>query len=300
MSARAYVRPRLGRLHQYEGRHAPRYRNKPTAVSLRWPSFTVVTPSLNQGRFIAETLDSVLSQGCPLLEYVVQDGGSDDNTLAVLQHYSERLSRWRSEPDRGQSDAINRGFESTSGEIMAWLNSDDLFLPGALATVARYFAEHPDVEVVYGDRLLIDEEGREVGRWILPGHDGEVLKWNDYVPQETLFWRRRIWEKIGSRVDESFRFAMDWDLLIRFQAAGAHFAHIPRFLGAFRVHEAQKTSAQVDIGVAEMNRVRAQSLGRVPSRDDIRRAVFKYVVRHIAVDRAYGVTSALGLQHRLI
>lgn len=88
---------------------------------------------------------------------------------------------------------------------MAWPNSDDLLLPGALSTVADYFARHPDVDVVYGDRLLIDRNGMEIGRWIMPGHDNTVLSWVDYIPQETLFWRRRIWDKTGAQVDESFR-----------------------------------------------------------------------------------------------
>jgi len=178
---------------------------------------------------------------------------------------------------------------------MAWLNSDDLLLPGALACVANYFARHPEVDVVYGNRLLIDEDDMEIGRWILPGHDNEVLSWVDYVPQESLFWRRSIWEKVGGNVDESFRFAMDWDLLLRFRDAGAQFAHIPCFLGAFRVHAQQKSSAAMsDVGVPEMNRIRERILGRVPSMKEIQKAVKPFLARHVAVDMAYRIKVRIG------
>jgi glycosyltransferase involved in cell wall biosynthesis len=300
MSFIEHFMPRLGRLRHY----APRQVTKQSDVSWTgkgsYPTISLVTPSFNQGHFIAETLDSVLSQRYPALEYVVQDGGSSDGTTDVLRRYAGRLAAWRSQPDKGQADAVNKGFEGTRGEIMAWLNSDDLLLPGALATVARYFAEHPDVDVVYGDRLLIDEEGREVGRWILPGHDGSVLRWIDFIPQETVFWRRRIWDAAGGMVDDSFHFAMDWDLLARFQAAGARFAHIPRFLGAFRIHSEQKTSAQIRTGKAEMNRVRMMTLGRVPSRLEVILAATPYLMRHMGVDACYSLSSAWGVKHRVL
>jgi carbamoyltransferase len=300
MSFIEHFMPRLGRLRHY----APRQVTKQSDVSWTWkgsyPTISLVTPSFNQGHFIAETLDSVLSQRYPALEYVVQDGGSSDGTTDVLRRYAGRLAAWRSQPDKGQADAVNKGFEGTRGEVMAWLNSDDLLLPGALATVARYFAEHPDVDVVYGDRLLIDEEGREVGRWILPGHDGSVLRWIDFIPQETVFWRRRIWDAAGGMVDDSFHFAMDWDLLARFQAAGARFAHIPRFLGAFRIHSEQKTSAQIRTGKAEMNRVRMMTLGRVPSRLEVILAATPYLMRHMGVDACYSLSSAWGVKHRVL
>jgi hypothetical protein len=124
-----------------------------------------------------------------------------------------------------------------------------------------------------------------------------VLSWADYVPQETLFWRRSLWEKVGGRIDESFRFAMDWDLLVRFRQAGARFARIPRFLGGFRVHAKQKTSAGIsDIGFEEMNRIRARILGRVPSTIEVRKAVAPYLMRHAAVDLGWRIRDKLGMQ----
>ena len=219
---------RLGNLNQYSPsplRDIPVYKSSTAQANL--PTISIVTPSFRQGHFIERTLLSVLNQNYPKLEYYVQDGGSTDNTIAILKSYEDKLSGWVSKKDSGQSQAINHGFANTKGEIMAWLNSDDLLLPGALAVVADYFNLHPDVDVVYGNRLLIDENDMEIGRWIMPGHDSDILSWVDYVPQETLFWRRSIWDKAGGQIDESFRFAMDWDLLVRLRDAGAKFAHIP-------------------------------------------------------------------------
>jgi glycosyltransferase involved in cell wall biosynthesis len=258
------------------------------------PTISIVTPSFRQAGFIERTIKSVLDQDYPRLEYAVQDGGSDDGTVQILERYAHRLA-WASEPDSGQTQAINRGFARTRGEIMAWLNSDDILLPGALAAVADYFRRHPEVDVVYGNRVLIDERDCLIGRWVMPPHDDNILSWADYVPQETLFWRRRIWEKVGGRVDESFRFAMDWDLLVRFRDAGARFKRLPRFLGGFRIHEKQKTSAAIgDIGFQEMDRIRERVHGRVPSGMEVRRAVAPYLLRHVASDVRWRIGDLLG------
>ncbi len=123
---------------------------------------------------------------------------------------------------------------------MAWFNSDDLLAPRALAFVAAYFAANPDVDVVYGHRIIIDDADREVGRWIMPRHEEDSIEWIDYVPQETLFWRKRAWDLAGG-IDPSFQFALDWDLLARFQQAGCKIVRLPYFLGCFRVHSQQKT-----------------------------------------------------------
>jgi glycosyltransferase involved in cell wall biosynthesis len=286
----------LGNLNQYAPvplRHIPTYTSLTAQANL--PTISIVTPSFRQGNFIERTLLSVLNQNYSKLEYHVQDGGSPDQTTTILKRYEEQLSSWSAKKDSGQSQAINHGFANTSGEIMALLNSDDLLLPNALAIVADYFNRHPDVDVVYGNRLLIDEYDMEIGRWIMPGHDSDVLSWVDYVPQETMFWRRRIWDKIGGQVDESFRFAMDWDLLVRFRDAGAKFAHIPRFLGAFRIHAHQKTSAAInEIGHKEMNRIRERLHGKVPTRKDIHKSVLPFMLKHVAVDMVYRVKMRLG------
>ncbi len=287
--------PRLGNLNQHDPvplREIPPYSNSTRHSNL--PTISIVTPSYHQGDFIERTLLSVLNQNYPKLEYYVQDGDSQDNTIATLKRYEDKLNGWVSKKDSGQSQAINLGFANTSGEIMAWLNSDDLLLPGTLAIVADYFHRHPEVDLVYGNRLLIDEMDMEIGRWILPGHDSDVLSWVDYIPQETMFWRRSLWNKIGGSIDESFKFAMDWDLLLRFREAGANIAHIPRFLGAFRIHEQQKTSAVInEIGQQEMNRIRERCLGKVPSRQEIRKKVMPFMFKHMIVDTFYQVKRKL-------
>ncbi len=282
--------PRLGNLDQYQPRPITRLKSvKPVEIDspLR---ISIVTPSFNQGAFISRTIQSVINQQYPSLEYFVQDGGSGDSTIQTLKQLENALSGWESVKDSGQSEAINRAFRKTTGDIMAWINSDDLLLPGSLQTVANYFSDHPDVDVVYGDRLLINENNMEIGRWLMPGHDSAVLNWVDYVPQETMFWRRSIWERVGGQIDETFHFAMDWDLLVRFSDAGANFAHIPRFLGAFRIHEQQKTSAEMNqVGQEEMDRIRARQLGRVPTQPEVKKAITSFLVRHIFVDLRYRV-----------
>jgi glycosyltransferase involved in cell wall biosynthesis len=286
---RARLSPKLGVLDQYPPRplHVPSsYRDGP---DLRVPPLiTLVTPSFGQAHFLERTLESVLGQDYPRLEYVVQDGGSRDGTVAILERYQGRLARCVSAPDRGQAHAVNLGFAGSSGDVMGYLNSDDLLLPGALHAVAATFERHPDVDVVYGHRVVIDEEDGEIGRWVLPPHDDEVLSWADYVPQETLFWRRRVWERVGSGMDESFRFALDWDLLLRLRDAGARFLRVPRFLGCFRVHPTQKTSARMeDLGLLEMARLRERCHGRNVTEEEIRRHTRPYLWRHLVVHKLY-------------
>jgi glycosyltransferase involved in cell wall biosynthesis len=237
----------------------------PRAPAHLQPRFAIVTPSFNQARFVEQTITSVLHEEV-MLDYVVQDGGSADGSVDILRHHAARLRAWESVPDQGQADAVARGFAKTTGrpeDLMAWLNSDDFYLPGALRFVADWFAQHPEVDVLYGNRVVVDEKGREIRRWFLPRHDEEVLRLNDYVPQETLFWRRRIWDRVGG-VDTSLQFAIDWDLLLRFHEAGAAIVHVPYFLACFRVHQAQKTSAQIkSTGQQEIDRLRTRTHGRL-------------------------------------
>lgn len=283
------LRPRIGRLCQHKPRplripeHYMHHRLLPHP-----PSMSIVTPSLNQAPMLDKTIASVLDQQYPHLQYIVQDGGSSDGTLEVLQKWDGRLHHWASAPDGGQANAINLGFDHATGRIMAYLNSDDLLLPGSLSYVAEFFETHPEIDVVYGHRVLIDENDDEIGRWILPPHDDEVLSWADYVPQETLFWRRSVWEKIGACIDETFRFAIDWDLILRMREAGARFARLPRFLGAFRVHPQQKTSVLIsDVGIGEMNRLRRRVLGHVPDQEEVHLHVAPYLLRHLYCHAAY-------------
>ena len=285
-TAKKLLRPRLNRLRQYPARPV---RLRPghdgaTTPGERLPSLALVTPSYNQGPFIRATIDSVLAQAYPDLSYRVMDGGSTDETPRLLAAYGERVA-WQSERDRGQADAINKGFAAIGGEIMGWLNSDDLLLPGTLAYVGRFFRDHPEVDIVYGHRIVIDEEGREIGRWVLPGHDPAALALTDYVPQETMFWRAAVWRKIGP-LDAGFHYAMDWDFLLRASRAGFRFRRLPRFLGCFRVHGEQKT-ARTGAITEEMDRLRQRHFGRPVPQQEISRGLRAYQLRQIAWDWAY-------------
>ncbi|MBA2742294.1 MAG: glycosyltransferase [Actinobacteria bacterium] len=293
----SWMKPRIGRLRHYEPkplRVPARYLR--TRAPERAPTITIVTPSFQQGRFLERTIYSVVSQQYPDLEYVVQDGGSSDQTLDVLQRFEPLLTRWISEEDGGQGDAINRGFRETTGDIMAWLNSDDLLLPGSLACVARFFVEQPDVDVVYGHRLMIDENDAQIGSWILPRHDDVALTLADYIPQETLFWRRRVWEAVGSRVDPSFAYALDWDLLLRFRDVGAKMARIPRYLGAFRVHDEQKTTVSHMVGSSECSRLRERVHGRDISVHEVYQRLKPYLLRHLLIDTCHRFVDRMPVQ----
>jgi glycosyltransferase involved in cell wall biosynthesis len=257
-----------------------------------------VTPSFGQGHFLERTLYSVVNQNYPALEYVVQDGGSTDETTVVLRRYEDSLLHWVSEPDDGQGDAINRGFAHTTGEIMAYLNSDDLLLPGALAYVARYFTAHPDVDVVYGNRMMIDEHDGHIGSLVLPRHDDEELTLLDFVPQETLFWRRSAWEAAGGQIDASLRFAIDWDLLLRFRESGAKIVRLPRFMGAFRVHDEQKTATWYDECLIECELLRRRVHGRAISHDEAVARAAPYMRRHVPHHLWYRLKMRLPLRRQ--
>jgi hypothetical protein len=263
-----------------------RYRRKRKLESP--PVISIVTPTYNTGPFLERTMLSVLEQDYPRLEYIVQDGGSTDQTKEVLDRHRDRLQHCEMRPDDGHAHAINLGFEHASGNVMAFLNADDVLLPGSLNYVAHYFERHPQVELVYGHRVLIDENDMEIGRWVMPRHDREILGWADFVPQETMFWRRRLWERSGGYMDQQWPFSLDWELLIRFMDADAVAVRLPRFLGGFRVHEAQKTSAIIDTqGGEEMAGLRRRVHGRDVPRDEVQAAVKPYMRRHIALQKLY-------------
>lgn len=281
-------RPLLGVLFQ----HTP----KPIIIPKRYhftkrlkntPKISIVTPSYNQGDFLERTLLSVLNQNYPALEYMVQDGGSKDQSTEIIHRYKDSLKHWESAKDKGQANAINLGFRHATGDIMAYLNSDDILLPGALRYIARYFNQHPEVDVIYGHRIVVNEDDQEVGRWVLPKHCDEVIRWADFIPQETLFWRRSIWEKVGGLIDESFNFALDWDLIVRFQEAGAKFVRLPRFLGGFRVHAKQKTLTIHDVGEKEVDRIRQRSFGAPMTHSEINLKIKPYLDKHAILNKLY-------------
>jgi len=205
------------------------------------PKISVVTPSFNQAPFLEETIQSVLSQGYPDLEYIVMDGGSTDDSTEIIRKYADRLADWRSAKDGGQADAIRTGFARATGEILCWLNSDDTMAAGTLRMVGEFFAAHPDVDLVYGDLNLVDAEGKLLytARPLL--RLGILVYENPFIPQQAMFWRRSLYERVGG-LDPLLCFAMDFDLVVRFLLAGARVRKLPGILANYRWHPAAKSS----------------------------------------------------------
>lgn len=218
------------------------------------PRISVITPSYNQGQFLEETIRSVLLQGYPNLEYIVIDGESSDNSVAIIEKYAEHLAYWVSEPDRGQTNAINKGFARATGEIMGWLNSDDLLLPGALHAIAQAFMQNPHYQVVTGFRKVIDPRSRLIINWTRGLPTRHHLLYRNCIAQESTYWRREVWERLGE-LDESHNFGMDYDYWQRMLQHGYRFHLLPQYLGAFRLHETSKTTTLTDLQSAELARI---------------------------------------------
>ncbi len=224
--------------------------------------FSVVMPAFRHGRFIRRSLLSVLNQGMPGTELIVIDGGSTDDTTTILDEYRSEIAYWTSEPDRGQSDALNKGFRRASGDIFGWLNSDDLYLPGAFAHVAQLFARHPHVQVVYGDWFTIDAEERVLDRCLSLSHSrGQLITEGFFCNAQAMFWRRTLHERLGD-FDLRLHYTMDYDLMLRMCACAPAraFLRTPRPLGCFRVYPGQKTGAANERVAAE-HRLIAQHWG---------------------------------------
>ena len=213
-----------------------------------FPKISIVTPSFNQGAFIEEALRSVKEQKYPEVEHIVVDGASNDGTVEILKRYAAKPGwdhlRWISEPDAGQSDALNKGFRMATGEIFGWLNSDDRYRSGCLATTAREFAKHRETDVLYGDYTWMDQGGdvqrirREIdfSRFILFYH--RVL----YIATVSTFFRRRLFDD-GNWLDAKLQYAMDYEFFLRLAARGYHFRHVPSLLADFRWHSQNKSTA---------------------------------------------------------
>ena len=204
---------------------------------------SIVTPSYNQAPFLERTILSVIEQDVPGLEYIVVDGGSTDGSRAIIERYTDRIDGWVSEPDRGQTDAINKGFARATGDVIAWLNSDDTYEPGALREALAYLDDHPEIGMVYGEANFIDENDRVIGRFNARQTDFErLMRGAVYVPQQASFFRRELWEQVGP-LDPDFYFAMDYDLWVRLSKV-SRLQYLPgRVWANFRLHSGAKTIA---------------------------------------------------------
>ena len=206
-----------------------------------WPKISIVTPSFNQGNFIEDTIQSVLSQNYPNLEYIVMDGGSSDATLRILKKYEKKLT-WKSEKDRGQTDAINKGMRLASGEIRAYLNSDDVYEKGTLKKVAEFFLAYPSTHFLYGRGRLIDADGKHIGFYNDSQATTETLHGGCVISQPTTFWSEKTWKQVGE-FDESYNYTMDYEYWVR---VSKHFemVYLPDVLASSRIHPDAKTSSQ--------------------------------------------------------
>lgn len=226
------------------------------------PKISLVTCSYQQGRYVEATLRSVLEQAYPALEYIVIDGGSRDGSTEVVRRHAERLAYWVSEPDAGQTDALAKGFARSTGDVMGWLCSDDLLLPGALDTVGRFFATHPGVDWIYGDALWIDAQGRPLRPKREMGWSSTVFLFDhNYLAQPSVFWRRGLYERAGG-LQREWNLAMDADLWLRF-ARLSRPQHVQRYLSCMRYYPEQKTRALKPAGRKEDELLRRREAPRL-------------------------------------
>jgi len=215
---------------------------------MSFPKISIVTPSFNQAQYIRETIESVLSQGYPDLEYIIIDGGSTDGSVEIIREYESRLKYWVSEKDRGQTHAINKGMLHATGEIRAYLNSDDYYLPGTFEAVRGCFASHPHTDLLHGRCRFVDEQGKKLGEhWGAIDCYDEILDlwgvwWNkkQYVQPE-VFWSSRIADRVGPFREELF-YVMDYEYWLRILKAGGKVARVDRELTAFRKTPVQKST----------------------------------------------------------
>jgi glycosyltransferase involved in cell wall biosynthesis len=213
-----------------------------TDKSGREPMVSIITPSFNQVEFIERTIESIRIQDYPRIEHIVIDGGSTDGTLEVLKRYEDRL-RWISEKDSGQSEAINKGFRLAQGDILAWLNSDDILLPGAISKVVQFLSDHPNAMMVYGEGYMIDGKDNVKSRFPFtePKFDlWKLIHVGDYILQQSTFFRKSVFDTIPM-LDEGLHYGLDWDLFIRI-GKRFHVEYIPEYLGCIREHGDAKTS----------------------------------------------------------
>jgi|DewCreStandDraft_2_1066082.scaffolds.fasta_scaffold00067_92 GT2 family glycosyltransferase len=240
-----------------------------------WPRVSIVTPSYNQAQFLEETIRSVLLQGYPDLEYIICDGGSTDGSVEIIRTYEPWLAWWCSERDAGQADAINKGWARATGEVLAWLNSDDVYLPGALACVIRRWQECPSADVLCGDAFEFEEP------WGIIGHLRprrvrlvDLLRWCD-ISQPSTFFRKSAVQAVGP-LDTVLHYAMDYDFFVRLAAAGFAFEYVPAVLSLMRYHASSKTMSNSPKMGQQWLHVRERALATHPELASLKNHILAY------------------------
>ena len=245
---------------------------------------TIVTPSFNQGKYIRRTIESVLSQNVDNLQYIVMDGGSTDETVSILKEYGDRIE-WKSEKDKGQTDAVNKGIKAASGEIIGWLNSDDIYYPGALQKVLSVFEKYPHLNVVYGDAYHIDEEDNVMEAYYTQDFNYEHLKEVCYICQPALFFRKTLTKKYGY-LDDSLQYCMDYDYWLRL-GKGESFYRLHEILAGSRLYEDNKTLGARRKVHEEMLSMQEKNLGKADEK-------WIYNLAHVIVDEMRIPRTAMG------
>jgi glycosyltransferase involved in cell wall biosynthesis len=227
-----------------------------------YPKITIVTPSYNQGQFIEETIDSILSQGYPNLEYIIMDGGSTDQSVDVIKKYAHHLAYWVSEPDKGQSDAIHRGILHSTGELCNWINSDDVLAENGLKAIAETYLKNPQVDFIHGKNGIIDQDGHFKG-WIQHPKDELDLRYLFSMPygQQACFFTRKVYDKVRG-INSELKFSMDFDLYTKIHLV-AQAIQIDGHIGSIRLHEDTKTSNLQEVMHHENGRIMATMLHSV-------------------------------------
>jgi glycosyltransferase involved in cell wall biosynthesis len=231
-------------------------------LSQESPTVSIVTPSFNQAKYLEATLQSVIDQTYTNIEYIVVDGGSEDGSLSILDRYQAHLAALISEPDLGQADAINKGFGLATGDVLAWLNSDDTYEPRAVESAVRYLTQNPETGMVYGNAHYIDEDGNRIARYPAAQTDYRGLRRGvNTIPQQAMFFRSKLWRMVGP-LDPSFFYAMDYDLWVRI-AAVTPIAFLPDYWANFRLHDESKSLTAARRCWPEMMRVHFRDGGSI-------------------------------------
>lgn len=225
------------------------------------PLVTIVTPTYNMGRFLPETIESVLSQDYPHIQYLVMDAASKDNTVEILKSYGNRLE-WISEPDKGQSDAVNKGFTRARGEIFTFLNADDVYYPGAVRAAVEAFVANPQAGVVYGNAWYTREDGSQISRYPVQAYDHALLGSLCYICQPASFIRRDVWAEVGG-LNTDLHLTLDYDLWLRISARHPLY-YIPRDLATSRMYADNKTLSRRAETFKEVVQITRRHRGYVP------------------------------------